>query len=99
MAEATLTQIVRPLRRGQVTIPTEFRRRLGIGDDSLLRLTLRRGVIEIEPVVAMPAAGNEWARELYRQFGDVRREATELSEAEIDARIDEAVAEVRAAPR
>ena len=99
MTEATLTQIVRTLRRGQVTIPTEFRRRLGIGDDSLLRLTLRRGVIEIEPVVALPAARNEWARELYRLFGDVRREATELSEAEIDARIDEAVAEVRAAQR
>lgn len=95
MAQATLTQIIRPLRRGQVTIPTEFRKRLGIGDDTLLRLTLRQGVIEIAPVVVSPAAGSAWARELYRLFDTVRRDVEDLSETEIDALIDEAVDEVR----
>lgn len=35
MADPLLTRIVRPLQRGQLTIPVEFRRRLGIGDDTL----------------------------------------------------------------
>lgn len=99
MAEAPLTQIIRPLRRGQVTIPTEFRRRLGIGDDTLLKLTLRQGTIEITPVVVSPAAGNAWARELYRLFADVRRDAENLSEAEIDALIDQTVEDLRSVRR
>lgn len=99
MAQAPLTQVIRPLRRGQVTIPTEFRRRLGIGDDTLLQLTLRQDVIEITPVVVSPASGNAWARELYRQFADVRRDAEALDEAEIDALIDEAVEDRRSTRR
>jgi AbrB family looped-hinge helix DNA binding protein len=90
-----LTRVVRPLRRGQLTIPAEFRRRLGIGDDTLLQLTLQEGKIEITPVVATPAAEMAWARELYAMFAPVRQEAQELEEAEIDALIDEAVDEVR----
>jgi bifunctional DNA-binding transcriptional regulator/antitoxin component of YhaV-PrlF toxin-antitoxin module len=29
-------RLVKPLRRGQITIPIEFRRELGITDDTLL---------------------------------------------------------------
>jgi AbrB family looped-hinge helix DNA binding protein len=90
-----LTRVVRPLRRGQLTIPAEFRRRLGIADDTLLQLTLQEGKIEITPVVATPAAEMAWARELYAMFAPVRQEAQELEEAEIDALIDEAIDEVR----
>jgi AbrB family looped-hinge helix DNA binding protein len=90
-----LTRVVRPLRRGQLTIPAEFRRRLGIADDTLLQLTLQEGKIEITPVVATPAAEMAWARELYAMFAPVRQEAQELEEAEIDALIDETVDEVR----
>ncbi len=90
-----LTRVVRPLRRGQLTIPAEFRRRLGIADDTLLQLTLQEGKIEITPVVATPAAEMAWARELYAMFAPVRQEAQELEEAEIDALIDEVVDEVR----
>ena len=95
MVEYTLTRVVRPLRRGQLTIPAEFRRRLGIGDDTLLQLTLHQGKIEMAPVGATPVAGRVWAREPYAMFAPVRREARTMDEAEIDALIDEAVAEVR----
>ncbi len=95
MTGLSLTRIVRPLRRGQLTIPAEFRRRLGIGDDTLLQLTLHEGKIEVVPVVAMPAVGKAWARELYAMFIPIREEARTMNEAEIDALIDEAIDEVR----
>jgi bifunctional DNA-binding transcriptional regulator/antitoxin component of YhaV-PrlF toxin-antitoxin module len=95
MAYSPLTRIVRPLRLGQLTLPAEFRRRLGIGDDTLLQLTLQEGKIEIAPVVATPIADTSWARELYALFAPVRQEAEPMAEAEIDALIDEAVDEVR----
>lgn len=95
MAHTPFTQIVRPLRRGQLTIPAEFRRRLGIDDDTLLQLTLYEDKIEIVPVVTKPVAGMAWARELYEMFAPVRQEAQTMDEAEIDALIDEAIDEVR----
>jgi AbrB family looped-hinge helix DNA binding protein len=95
MPDATLTRIVRSLRRGQLTIPTEFRQRLGIGDGTLLRLTLHEDKIEVVPVVATPAMGMAWARELYAMFAPIRKEAQTMREAEIDALIDESVDEVR----
>jgi AbrB family looped-hinge helix DNA binding protein len=99
MIETELTQVVKPLRRGQITIPTEFRRQLGIGDDTLLQLTLRQGKIEITPVVVTPVSQTAWARELHAMFADVRRDAQNMTEAEIDALIDESVAEVRSSRR
>lgn len=96
MSQSSSTQVVRPLRRGQLTIPSEFRHRLGIGDDALLQLTLHEGTLVIVPVVANPVHGSAWARELYAMFAPIRTDAREMSEAEIDAEIDAAVAEVRA---
>ena len=95
MADPLLTRIVCPLRRGQLTIPVEFRRRLGIGDDTLLQLTLYEDKIEIVPVVTRPVIGIAWAQELYEMFASVRQEAQTMDEAEIDALIDETVDEVR----
>ena len=95
MAHSSLTRIVRPLRRGQLTIPAEFRRRLGISDDTLLQLTLYEDKIEIVPVVTKPVTGMAWARELYEMFAPIRQEAQTMDEAEIDALIDETVDEVR----
>jgi AbrB family looped-hinge helix DNA binding protein len=95
MADSLLTRVVRPLRRGQLTIPAEFRRRLGIDDDTLLELTLQEDRIEITPVLTRPVAEMAWARELYAMFEPVRQEAQEMEEAEIDALIDEAIDEVR----
>jgi AbrB family looped-hinge helix DNA binding protein len=95
MSQTPLTEIIRPLRRGQLTIPAEFRRRLGITDDSLLQLTLREDKIEITPVVTRPISGKSWSQELYAMFAPVRAEAEAMAEVEIDALIDEAVEEVR----
>ncbi|MBA3416272.1 MAG: AbrB/MazE/SpoVT family DNA-binding domain-containing protein [Chloroflexia bacterium] len=99
MPDAPLTKVVRSLRGGQITIPAEFRQRLGIGDETLLRLTLGEGDLRIEPVRVVEAgAGSPWLRELYDYFAPVRDEieASGVSEAELNADIDAAVAAVRA---
>ena len=95
MGDGILTRVVRPLRRGQLTIPAEFRRRLGIGNDTLLELTLQEDKIEITPVVTKPAAQTAWVQDLYAMFDPVRQEAQDMEEADIDAVIDEAIDEVR----
>jgi AbrB family looped-hinge helix DNA binding protein len=95
MRDYALARVVRPLRRGQLTIPADFRRKLGIDNDTLLQLTLQEGKIEITPVVTTPVSETAWARELYAVFAPVRDEAQEIDEADIDALIDEAVDEVR----
>lgn len=74
MADPPLTQIVH-LLRGQLTIPDEFRRRLGISDDTPLQLTLHEGKIEIVPVNATPVAGMAWVRKLHAMFASIRQKA------------------------
>ena len=91
-----LTRIVRPLRGGQITIPAEFRKRLGLGPDDLLKLTLVEGELRIKPVrVAETGEGSPWLKELYDLFAPVREEAKDLSEQEIDTAIDQALSAVR----
>lgn len=99
MAQTPLPRVVRPLRRGQLTIPVEFRRQLGIDDDTLLQLTLKENKIEITPVVTTPTKGSAWLRELYDLFAPVRQDAADLSEADVDTLIDEAIEEVRSERR
>jgi|APIni6443716594_1056825.scaffolds.fasta_scaffold204183_1 bifunctional DNA-binding transcriptional regulator/antitoxin component of YhaV-PrlF toxin-antitoxin module len=50
MAEKPLTRIVRSQAKGQITVPIEFRERLGIDQNTFLRLTLRGSKIELSPV-------------------------------------------------
>ncbi len=91
-----VTRVVRQLRSGQITIPAEFRKRLGITEDSLLKLTLQDGEIHIRPVeVADTSAGSPWLKELYDLFAPVREEAKKYSEEEINEAIDRAVKAVR----
>lgn len=85
-------KIVRSLRNGQVTIPVDFRRELGIESDTLLEVSLERGALRIRPVPT--GAGrprSAWLQDLYEQFRLVRDEASALSESEINDAIDEAV--------
>jgi len=92
------TRLVRPLRGGQITIPAEFRKTLGIGDDTVLQLTLRDGELHMKPLrVVEKAKGSPWLRELYDEFAPARQEAfeREYSDEEINAAIDEAVDAVR----
>lgn len=51
--ERVLSKLVRPLTKGQITLPIEFRRRLQIGSDTILRLTLKGGRIEVVPLRPM----------------------------------------------
>ena len=46
----TRSKIIRPLAKGQITIPVEFRQELGIGADTLLNVVLEDGKLEIIPL-------------------------------------------------
>ena len=60
--EKLMTKLVKPLSRGQITIPIEFRRKLGIEDNTILNLTLKGNKIEITPAVVREV-GEEELRE------------------------------------
>jgi len=45
-----MSKIVRPLSKGQITIPAQFRERLGIDQDSLLNIILLEDRLEVVPV-------------------------------------------------
>jgi bifunctional DNA-binding transcriptional regulator/antitoxin component of YhaV-PrlF toxin-antitoxin module len=97
-----MTKIVRSLRGGQVTIPAAFRKELGIGDDTMLRMTLVDGELHITPLeVSEPTKGSPWLRELYEYFAPVREEILRrgISEEEVNADIDAAIAAVRTEQR
>ena len=92
-----MSRIVKQLRSGQVTIPADFRKELGIADDSLLQMTMIQGELRIKPVrVTERATGSAWIKDLYDYFAPARKEAAKYSEEEINADIDAAVQEVRA---
>ena len=49
-----VTKLVRPLAKGQITLPIEFRRRLKIDAETILNLTLKDDRIEIVPLRSVP---------------------------------------------
>jgi len=99
--DASRTRIVRPLRGGQIAIPAEFRRQLGIRPDSMLQVTREGDELRIKPLrPTQPvgqAAGATWFKELYDLFAPIRAEAVErgYTEEEINGWIDDAVAATR----
>jgi bifunctional DNA-binding transcriptional regulator/antitoxin component of YhaV-PrlF toxin-antitoxin module len=105
MATTTFkTKLVRPLRGGQITIPVEFRRLLGIDEDTMLRMTLVDGELRVKPVQVQVEEESEgspglWA--LYQYYAPVREEilARGIPEEEVYADIDAAIAAVRAEKR
>ena len=93
-----MTKFVQSLRSGQITIPMEFRKELGIGKGTVLALSLTGGELHIKPLhVADTAAGSPWMKDLYDMFAPVRAEVRRrrYSEKEIDTAIDKAVTAVR----
>lgn len=42
-------RLVRPLAKGQITLPVAFRRKLGINATTILRVVLKQSKIEISP--------------------------------------------------
>jgi AbrB family looped-hinge helix DNA binding protein len=57
-----MTKLVRPLSRGQITIPIEFRKKLGIDTNTILNLVLKGNKIEITPAMVREV-GEEDLRE------------------------------------
>jgi bifunctional DNA-binding transcriptional regulator/antitoxin component of YhaV-PrlF toxin-antitoxin module len=94
-----MTIIVRQERGGQITIPVEFRRELGIEPDTLFEITLANGELRIKPVAASePTPASPWLRELYDYLAPAREEILSrgIPEEEVNANIDAAVAAARA---
>lgn len=91
-----MSKVVRSLRGGQITLPIEFRRELGIEDDSLLQVTLEADELRLRPVTTT-AASRGALRDLYELFAPIREEilAREISEEEVNADIDAALRAVR----
>src|SRR5438874_13327920 len=87
------TKVVKSLRNGQVTLPADFRRELGIEPDTLLEVSLGEGSLTITPVhtTRRSSPGSPWLQELYDLFAPVREAASAYAEDEIDATIDAAV--------
>lgn len=52
--DTPLTRLVRPLPKGQITLPVEFRRHLKIDAGTILNVTLKGDRIEIVPLRPMP---------------------------------------------
>ena len=73
-----MTKIVKPLSRGQITIPIEFRKKLGIGSNTILNLSLKGNKIEITPAVV-----REFNEEELREYTD-----EEISQFLRDDKID-----------
>ena len=91
-----MTQLVKALRSGQITIPSEFREKLGIDNRTLLQIKLIEGELRIKPVRLTQKAGESaWFKKLYDQFSEVRKESKSLSEKEINKAIDKAIKAVR----
>jgi AbrB family looped-hinge helix DNA binding protein len=96
---ARTSKLVRPLRGGQITIPAAFRKELGIDENTMLRVTLSNGELRMTPVrMEESTEGSPWLRELYDYFAPVREEILRrgISEEEVNADIDAAIAAVRA---
>jgi bifunctional DNA-binding transcriptional regulator/antitoxin component of YhaV-PrlF toxin-antitoxin module len=92
------TKRVKPLRSGQITIPVEFRRRLGITDQSVLEMSVEDDELRVRVLeVRRPSADSRWLKDLYEEFAPVRQEAIDrgYTEGEIDDVIDDAIAAVR----
>lgn len=94
-------KIVKSTKNGQITIPIEFRKRLGSEGEALWQVTLEERALRISPVRAIDSSNADWYERLYEQFAPVRAEAVErgYTEDEINGWIDEAIAAVRAKRR
>lgn len=67
--ERQMSKIVRPLSKGQITIPAQFRERLGIDQDSLLNIILLEDRLEVVPVrVGEQESLREYTDEEIRTF-------------------------------
>ncbi len=89
-------------RQGRITIPTEFRKRLNIDDEPLFLVSLVDGELLIVPVRGPNQnESSAWLREFHEVYAPIREEILRhgISEEEVSADIDAAIAGVRAEQR
>lgn len=94
--------VVQVLRGGKIPIPAAFRKELGIDDESLVQIIIVAGELRIRPAHARDTEeGSPGLRALYEYFAPVREEilARGISEEEVNADIDAAIAASRAERR
>jgi len=64
-----MSKIVRSLPKGQITIPAQFRERLGIDQDSLLNIILLEDRLEVVPIrIGEQESLREYTDEEIRSF-------------------------------
>jgi hypothetical protein len=95
------TQYVRLLRGGLIPVPPEFVESLGIDEHTTLQVTRIDGVIVVLPLGREASGGSPGLKALYEHFAPVREEilARGISEEEVNADIDAALAAARAEKR
>jgi AbrB family looped-hinge helix DNA binding protein len=105
VATESKSKTIRALRGGQMTIPIEIRKHLGIDENTLLSVSeTGDGGFYVKPLIIEPAhtlanpSDSSWIKQVYDAFEPVRREIREkgMSEDEVDSLIDEAFRDVRA---
>ena len=83
----TRHKVVKPLAKGQITIPAKFRQALGIDSDSLLTVSLVRDHLEVKPLPRAEDALRRYTEEELSLF---------MEEDKLDAQTAERVRELLA---
>jgi bifunctional DNA-binding transcriptional regulator/antitoxin component of YhaV-PrlF toxin-antitoxin module len=60
----TTVRFIKTFSKGQITIPKEFRRTLGMSDEAWLKLYIDNGKIVAEPVEKKMMVKEEWRKTL-----------------------------------
>jgi bifunctional DNA-binding transcriptional regulator/antitoxin component of YhaV-PrlF toxin-antitoxin module len=68
MASESGVRVMQLPPRGQITIPTEFRRRLGLADGALLQMRLLGQTIEIKPLISSESQLRQYTEAELSQF-------------------------------
>jgi AbrB family looped-hinge helix DNA binding protein len=68
MSQTVTTRVIQMPSRGQITLPTDFRRKLGLTEGSLLQISLIGDKIEIKPAVTSGVRLREYTEAEIDQF-------------------------------
>jgi AbrB family looped-hinge helix DNA binding protein len=68
MQQTASTRVIQMPSRGQITLPTDFRRRLGLTEGSLLQISLIGDRIEIRPAPTTDMKLREYTEAEISQF-------------------------------
>ena len=66
--QSTLQEIVKIQSRGVFTIPKKVRKNLGLADDSLVKVTIEKGRLVLEPIRILPFPVRSYTEEDIADF-------------------------------